>query len=278
METRKLKKIVFVSTIFLVMLIILTPVIFCLYNSFQKDVFFVNLEIIKSNKYYKIEFGNFTFNQYKNIINYPYIISGLINTTIYSLTISFFTTLISLPAAYAFAKFKIKGIDILFFIIVVIMMLPGQVGIVPNFIALDKLKILNTPYAVILPGIFSAFGIFLLRQYIISITDETIYAAQIDGANSFITFLYIVIPSIKNGIIVLFILSFSDVWNMVEQPLVYLSDKEYMPFSIIIREAFSINPGITFAPCIIALLPLFIIYLLLQNKLIEGISKLNILK
>lgn len=187
-------------------------------------------------------------------------------------------TIISSAAAFVFAKIKFKGRDILFFIYIIIMMMPFQVTLVPNYLVLDKLGFLNNYQSIILPGIFGAFGVFLLRQFMVSIPNEYIEAARVDGCSLAQIFFKIILPQSKGGIASLAILSFIDNWNMVEQPLIFLKDINKFPLSIYLSEINNSEIGIAFAASVIYMIPALLIFLYGQNYLIEGISHSTIKK
>lgn len=175
-------------------------------------------------------------------------------------------------AAYAFSKFKFRGRDFLFFIYIVTMLMPFQVTLVPNFLVADRLGLIGSGWSIIFPGIFGAFGVFLLRQFMRSIPDEYLEAARVDGASPWQLFYKIVLPITKPGLAALGILVFVDNWNMVEQPLIFLQDPNKIPLSIFLSNINSGERGIAFAAAVIYMAPLFLVFLYGENYLIEGIQ------
>lgn len=180
--------------------------------------------------------------------------------------------IISSMAAFVFAKVKFKGRDFLFFIYIIIMMMPFQVTLVPNYITLDLLGLIDRYSAIIFPGVFGAFGVFLLRQFMMTIPNEYIEAARIDGCSLMQIFFKIVLPLSKGGIASLAILSFIDNWNMVEQPLIFLKDANKYPLSIYLSNVNKGELGIAFAAALIYMLPMLLMFLYGENYLVEGIS------
>jgi len=180
--------------------------------------------------------------------------------------------IISSMAAFVFAKVKFKGRDFLFFIYIIIMMMPFQVTLVPNYITLDLLGLIDRYSAIIFPGVFGAFGVFLLRQFMMTIPNEYIEAARIDGCSLMQIFFKIVLPISKGGIASLAILSFIDNWNMVEQPLIFLKDANKYPLSIYLANVNKGELGIAFAAALIYMLPMLLMFLYGENYLVEGIS------
>jgi len=185
---------------------------------------------------------------------------------------------VSAMAAFVFAKVKFKGRDFLFFVYIIIMMMPFQVTLVPNYFVLDWLGLLDTRSAVILPGVFSAFGVFLLRQFMMSIPNEYIESAQVDGASLFSIFFRIIVPVVKGGIASLIILAFIDNWNMVEQPLIFLDDVGKYPLSIYLAGVKNAEFGTLFTAGFIYLVPMVIMFIFGENYLVEGVSNSAIKK
>ena len=184
--------------------------------------------------------------------------------------------IISSMAAFAFAKLRFKGRDSIFFLYIVAMMMPFQVTLVPNYLVLDKLGLIDSYLSIIFPGIFGAFGVFLLRQFMLSIPDACIEAAKIDGCNFFYIFVKIILPMSKEGIAALAILSYIDYWNMVEQPLIFLKDVNKYPLSIYMAKINQSEIGVAFAASVIYMLPVLLIFLYWENYLVEGINRSGI--
>ena len=152
------------------------------------------------------------------------------------------------------------------------MLLPFQVTLVPNYIVAQKLGIMGSRLSIILPGIFGTFGVFLLRQYMASIPPSYIEAAKIDGAGHLSIFLKIVIPLLKPGLAALFILLFMDNWNMVEQPLIFLSNPLDEPLSLFLSNINNEEPGIAFAASFIYMHPLILVFLYGEEYMVTGIG------
>ncbi|MEN6316843.1 MAG: carbohydrate ABC transporter permease [Clostridiaceae bacterium] len=179
---------------------------------------------------------------------------------------------VSSMAAFAFAKLRFPLRGKLFFIYIVVMMMPFQVTLVPNYITLSDLGLIGSYASVILPGIFTTFGTFLLRQFMVFIPDEYIDAARMDGAGSAGLFLGIVMPQVKAGVASLAILSFIDNWNMVEQPLIFLKEQTMMPLSIVLNSINSSDIGIAFVCGVIFMTPPVLLFLYGKDNLVQGIQ------
>ncbi|MNO29133.1 L-arabinose transport system permease protein AraQ [compost metagenome] len=181
-------------------------------------------------------------------------------------------TLVAAFAAYAFSKLKFRGRDPLFLIYVLTMLMPFQVTLVPNYIMADRLGILDSSYAIILPGIFAAFGVFMLRQFMLDIPYAYIEASKMDGAGHFLIFYKIIIPMIKPGLAALVILLFVDYWNMVEQPLIFLDDPFKQPLSVFLSRINEGERGIAFAASILYMAPMVMLFLYAESYFIEGVQ------
>lgn len=184
--------------------------------------------------------------------------------------------LISCLSGYGFAKFKFPLKNVIFYFMIILMMMPLQVTLVPNYIVLDRIGFLGSYTALILPGVFSSFGVFLLAQVFSSMPDNLIEAAKIDGANHLQILFSVMIPYARAGVASLVILNFIDTWNMVEQPLVFLKDSTKYPLSIFLANINQANLGISFVCGILAIIPVFLLFLHFKDSLISGIENTNL--
>jgi len=175
-------------------------------------------------------------------------------------------------AAYAFSKLTFRGRDSLFFVYVLTMLLPFQVTLVPNYIMADQLGLLNRTGAIIWPGIFAAFGVFMLRQFALHIPFAYIEAARMDGAGHVRIFCSILVPMIKPGLAALVVLLFADYWNMVEQPLIFLDDPLKQPLSVYLSRVNEGERGIAFAASMLYMTPMVLLFLYAESYFIEGIQ------
>jgi multiple sugar transport system permease protein len=214
-----------------------------------------------------------TFTQFKQILfDKPQFLIMFWNSVILTIPIVAGQTIVAALAAYAFAKLRFRGRDALFFLYIITMLLPFQVTLVPNFIAMDVLGLLNTYPAIILPGIFSAFGVFLMRQFMSHIPWAYVEAAQVDGAGHGTIFTRVIVPMSLPGITALQILVFVDNWNMVEQPLLFLHDTIKQPLSVFLSRINEGDRGVAFAAATLYMVPILFLFLHGENELIEGIQ------
>ena len=154
------------------------------------------------------------------------------NSVLYVVPITLFQTAVAALAAYGFSRYKGKVRSAVFFGYVVLMLMPYQVTLVPNYIVTKWMGIFDTPWAIILPGVFSPFAVYLLTRYMMRIPKEYTEAAALDGAGEWKIFSRIFLPQCKSAIFAVLLLIFFDYWNMVEQPLVLLENEERFPLSI----------------------------------------------
>nr|WP_116192779.1 carbohydrate ABC transporter permease [Paenibacillus taihuensis] len=179
-------------------------------------------------------------------------------------------------AAYAFAKLRFFGRDKLFAVYLMTMLMPFQVTLVPNFLVIDKLGLMNHASAIVLPGIFGAFGVFMMRQFMAHIPMAYIEAAKIDGASHRTIFARIIVPLATPGLAALAVLLFIDNWNMIEQPLIFLQDKEKQPLSLYLAQINAASKGIAFAASVLYMTPTVLLFLYAESYFVEGIQQSGI--
>lgn len=179
---------------------------------------------------------------------------------------------VDLPAAWALARFPIPGKKIILTIYIVLMLMPFQVLMFPQYLVLDDLHLLDTLWAVILPAVFSTFPVFLLQRFFQAIPQEIIEAARLDGAGEGRIFLRIGLPLGAPGVLSVSILSFLDAWNMIEQPMTYLKTKSLWPLSLFLPEITLPDMGMGFAAALLMLIPALLLFLNGQEYLEQGIA------
>ncbi len=194
------------------------------------------------------------------------------NSVIYTVPIMLFQLVIALLASYGFMRLKGRLKEMLFFIYIIICLMPYQVTLVPNFLVSKWLNILDTRWAIWLPGMFSPFAVYLLTKYMKRIPKSIIEAAKVDGAGEWKIFIKICLPLCKGAIYSVAILIFIDFWNMVEQPLILLADEYLQPLSIFLSKINAGEIGLAFAVACIYMVPSLLIFLYGEDYLVEGIS------
>ena len=179
--------------------------------------------------------------------------------------------LVGVPAAWAFAKYDFAGRKLLFTLYIILMMMPFQVTMLSNYLVLDYLKLVNTQLAVILPAGFSTFPVFIMYRFFSDIPKEMVEAAKIDGATDLQVFRYIALPGASAGIISALVLGFLEYWNLIEQPMTFLTDSRLWPLSLYLPEITVETAGNAFASSIIGLIPAMLVFLAGEDYLEKGI-------
>ena len=184
--------------------------------------------------------------------------------------------LVGVPAAWAFAAYSVRGSRALFALYVVLMLLPFQVMLLPQYIVLQKLHLYNHPAAVILPAIFSTFPVFIMYRGFTQIDAEILEAARLDGAGELQIFIRIGLPLGKMGIQAAMVLSFLEYWNLVEQPMAFLEEQAAWPLSLYLPQIGIGQAGFAFALAVVVLIPALFVFALGQDALEEGIAYIGV--
>ena len=179
--------------------------------------------------------------------------------------------IISVLASYVFAKVKFRGSGVLFFIYIVVMMMPFQVTLLPQYIVSRDWGIYDTPAALILPGIFSAFGTFILTQILKTMPDDMIEAAKLETSSTLRLIWHVILPNLRGGIVCLFVLQFTELWNMVAEPLVLMETELKMPLAAMLNG--NGEPAALAATVVFLVLPL-LLYLLFSDTLREEMGSM----
>jgi multiple sugar transport system permease protein len=178
-------------------------------------------------------------------------------------------------AAYAFAKLQFKGRDVLFLAYIASIAIPWQVYMVPQFIMMRRLDLVDTHLALILLQAFSAFGVFLLRQFFISIPNDLSDAARIDGMSEYGIYFRIMLPLSKPALATLTIFTFVGVWNDFMGPLIYLNSESKKTIQLGLRmfiQQYSADYALIMAASLVSLVPVIILFLSFQRFFVEGIA------
>ena len=175
-------------------------------------------------------------------------------------------------AAYGFTRWRGRVRSGVFFFYVILMLMPYQVTLVPNYLVSDWLKLLDTNWAIILPGAFAPFSVFLLTKFMRRIPQALIESAKVDGATEWQIFTRICLPQCRSALYSIAILVFIDYWNMVEQPLILLPSAENQPLSVFLSNITQGEIGLAFAMATIYMLPSLLLFLHGEDYLAEGIA------
>ena len=179
--------------------------------------------------------------------------------------------LVGVPAAWAFAVYRVKGSRALFALYVVLMLLPFQVTMLSSYLVLNRLNLINTHGAVILPAVFSAFPVFLCYNGFRGIPPQFLEAARIDGAGEMTIFLKLGLPLDKGGLLSALVLGFLEYWNLMEQPMAFLQDKALWPLSLYLPEITLAQAGSAFCAFVFMFIPAVFVFMFGQDYLEQGI-------
>ncbi len=253
----------------LLIAIMLCPLIYTLAGSFMSSV--------ELNQYYfggtKIRFlrlipDRFTLSQYyQALIGNTQYTRALLNSVGFTFISTAVTLLIALPAAYAFAFCKFLYKRFLIAVYLILMLLPYQAIEMPHFFILRDLGILGTDLSVILTNIFDTFDVVLLTFLFATVPENSLEAASLDGAGVWQTLIYIILPQMKHGIFTVMVLKFINVWNLTEQPILFLEDTSQYPLSVMLPELNGSFSASAFAFSIIFILPPVLVYLFFRDSL-----------
>ena len=214
-----------------------------------------------------------TFAQYIAVLfKSPQYLLKFWNSVFYTVPIVVVQLAIAALSAYGFSRYESKAKKIIFFSYIIIMLMPYQVTLVPNFLVSKALGLYGTKWAILLPGFFSPFAVYLLTKFMRRIPTEVMEAARVDGANEWMIFSRINLPLCKGGLASIAILLFFDYWNMVEQPLILLPDSDMHPLSVFLSRINTGEISLAFAVAVIYLIPPLLIFLYGEDYLVEGIS------
>ena len=214
-----------------------------------------------------------SFSQYSTVlIKSPAYLLKFWNSVILVLPIVVFQIAIAALAAYGFTRYRGPIREAIFFFYVILMLMPYQVTLVPNYLVSKWLKLLDTRWAIVLPGVFAPFSVFLLTKFMRRIPASLIEAAKLDGAGEWQIFTRICLPQCRSALYSIALLVFIDYWNMVEQPIILLSDTEKHPLSVFLSKINSGEIGLAFAAATIYMVPTLLLFLHGEEYLVEGIT------
>lgn len=178
----------------------------------------------------------------------------------------------AVPAAWGLARSRSRWAKVVFGLYMFCMILPFQVTMLSQYIVLNKMNMINTHFAIILPLMFSTFPIFIMYSAFEQVPDSVVEAARLDGAGRFKIFIYMAVPIAKRGIIAAMILGFLEYWNVVEQPVVFLKDKYLWPLSVYLPNVAVGSAGRAFTFALFSCIPSFIVFYVGRGILADGIS------
>ena len=280
-ENRKIRTYVLRGIIVLLVLLYISPLIVTFTNSFmsQEEVSrnyssmgdilhpgekFVDMHLIPEIV---------TLSQYKQLlVESPVYLNSFWNSMKIVVPVVLGQLAVSSMAAYGFTVLRFKGKEILFFLYIIVMLLPLQVTLMPNYLMADWLGIKDSYLAIILPGIFNPFGTFLLRQSMKQIPRAYIEAAQIDGAGHWRIFTSIILPMVKSGLAAVLMLTLMEYWNLIDQAVIFISDSEKQPLSTFLASINAEQIGVSFAGASFFAFLVLLVLLWGQDYLKDGIQ------
>lgn len=264
----KLSSIILFIVCVLIALIMLIPFVWMLSASFKQ-----NTEIFQTPYQWIPKALN--FDNYKRVWTQVHFLQYYLNTvkvTVISVILQVITCSL---AAFAFTKLKFPGRDKIFFAYIATMMVPWNAIMIPQFVIIKSLGLYDTHAALILIGSFNAFGVFLLRQNMLSIPGEMNEAAKIDGCGVLRTYWNIIMPLSKGSIATLIILSFNQVWNDYMAPMIYLDSDSKKTIQLGLasfKQQYKADYGAIMAGTVCAVIPIIIVYAFAQKYIIEGMA------
>ena len=194
------------------------------------------------------------------------------NSVLYAVVITAVQLLVIIPCAFGFSQVKFRGKGILFTAYIILMMMPLQVTILPNYIGLRDMGLIDTRLGIILPMIFSPFGVVVMHQYMKSIDGSIIEATRLETNSIIRIILTSVIPQIRACIFAVAIFVFADCWNMLEQPMLFLKRTELKTLSVFIADADKYSGNVLLPASVIFMIPIFLLYLLFSDHLDKGLT------
>lgn len=194
------------------------------------------------------------------------------NSVIYSIAITIGALLFGVPAAFAFKFAKFKGKNILFVLYIIVMMMPLQVMLLPNYIGLRDMGLINSGLAIVLPLIFSPFAVVVIHQYMREIDSSTIESARLDTNSVLRIIIHCVLPQIRVCIAAVALFVYADMWNMVEQPMIYLDNNKLRTLSTFIANSDQYNPDVLLPASVLFIIPVLFWYLLFHEELKQGLK------
>ena len=215
-----------------------------------------------------------TFGNYRELFAHGDLWRYLANSVFLATAATLASLVFNVAAGYAFAKLRFPGRERIFRVLLGALVIPGQVAMVPLFLLLKQLGLVNSYGGVIVPALASIFGIFLVRQYALSIPDELLEAARIDGASEFRIFASIVLPALKPIIVTLAVFTLLGTWNDFMWPLIVLADKELYTLPVALaalsREHVQ-DDELMMAGSVITIVPVLLVFLSLQRYYLQGL-------
>lgn len=219
----------------------------------------------------------YSLEQYEEILmKTPVYLNMFWNSVIITVSVVAGSVIVSTLGAYGFTMLRFRGKELLFLVYIVVMLLPLQVTLMPNYLIAGFLGIEDSYLAIILPAIFNPFGVFLLRQQMKVLPEECMEAAKIDGAGHPQIFFYITLPMVKSGIAALVMLLVIEYWNLIDQAIIFIKRIEQYPMSVFLARINKEASGISYAAATFYIIPVLALLCYGHEYLKEGIGLMNV--
>lgn len=221
------------------------------------------------------------WSNYTDLFGDPYYNFGkwYINTIVMTVTTIIFKIFIVTITAYAFAKIKFQGRNLLFLILLSALMIPGDIMLIPRYIIFKQINIIDTMWSLVLPAAFDVYFVFMVRQSFISIPDSLSEAAEIDGCNHFQIYAKIIMPLAKPSIVTMILFTFVWSWNDYMGPYLFITSIGKQMLSVGIKlftEGQVTDPALQMSAATIVLIPILILFFLSQKYFVEGVSNTGV--
>lgn len=267
-KNRKIAQILTYAVLIFLAVLMLIPFVWMISASLKpnKDIFVIPYEWITKNPRWQ---------NYVDIWKKIPLLTFTLNTVKLTVIVTFLQLLTSSFAAYAFSKLRFKGRDVLFLCYIATIAVPWQVYMVPQFIFMRKLGLADTHLAIIILQAFSAFGVFMMRQFYQGIPDSLCEAARIDGMSEYGIYWKIMLPLSKPAISTLIIFTFVNTWNDFLGPLIYLTSEKKKTLQLGLKmfiSQYSAEYGLIMAASVLSLIPVLIVFLSLQKYFVQGVA------
>lgn len=259
----KLTEIISFLILLVGLIIVLSPLIIVVYTSFFSN---------------SID-AQFTFKYYQEAWQRGKFLLAFANSSIVAISVTILQIITSTLAGYALARLNFRGKNLVLLLIISTLIIPFQILVIPIFLILKSGNLINTYWALILPTAASGFGIFLMRQYFLTIPVELEQAASLDGANSLQIIWYILFPLAKPAIVTLSLFTFIGEWNDLFKPLVFTNNPNLTTVQLSLasfQEQFTSNWSLLMAGVVIASIPVIILFIIGQKQFIQGVGTTGI--
>jgi multiple sugar transport system permease protein len=215
-----------------------------------------------------------TLEHYRTLFTRLNIARYALNSAVLSSLVTVISLFVNSLAGYAFAKYRFAGRDRIFRALITSMVVPAQITMLPLFLMMNKMGLVNTYWGLIIPGVASIFGIFLIRQYALSIPDSLIEAARMDGASDFGIYWRIILPLCKPILVTLAIFTFMGTWNDFLWPLIIMTDDSMYTLPVALQNLMgehTLDVELMMAGSVLTILPVMLVFVAMQKYYIDGI-------